>query len=323
MKNRLTGAMAPLLVALALIGAIPQVFAQAWPAKPLRILYPYSAGSGPDILARMFSVEAAKVLGQPIVYENRPGANGRLGIAAIREAPPDGYLLNLVNDGVVISQPAADPELKFEPGREYAAVGILFEAPLVMLMRPDMSFKDLKGFIAYARANPGKINFATAAGAPSHFLTERLLRELKLDVTLVGMKGGADNATSTLGGHTDMFFSTTSMKQNVDTGKLIALASSGRERWKPFAAAPTFKELGIPVVYATTFPLIVHVATPRDIVMKLHRAYEIASRAPEVVKQMDDLAYSPNAATTPEEATSMIKAELAAWIPILRKPAGK
>lgn len=243
--------------------------AQAFPNQPLRLIYPYAAGSGPDILGRMIAVEAAKVLGQPIVYENRPGAQGRLGLQAIKDAPPDGHMLGIINDGVAISQPAQDPELKLEPGRDYAVVSNLFEAPLI------------------------------------------------------GMKGGAENATATLGGHTDLFFSTTSMKQNVDSGKLIALASSGRERWKPFAAAPTFRETGLQVVYATSFPLIAHAGTPRDTILKLHRAFEAGSRASEVVKQMDDLAYTSAAVMSPDDVTALIKSEIAVWIPILRKVGAK
>ena len=323
-KRRSTRGIVLAAAMLALASVFPfDASAQAFPNRPLRLIYPYAAGSGPDILGRMIAVEAAKVLGQPIVYENRPGAQGRLGLQAIKDAPPDGHMLGIINDGVAISQPAQDPELKLEPGRDYAAVSNLFEAPLVLLGRPDLPFKDMKGFVAYAKANPAKLNVATATGASGHFLTERIVRALGIEVTIIGMKGGAENVTATLGGHTDLFFSTTSMKQNVDSGKLNALASSGRERWKPFAAAPTFRETGLQVVYATSFPLIAHAGTSRDSILKLHRAFEAGSRAPEVVKQMDDLAYTSAAAMSPDDVTALIKSEIAVWIPILRKAGAK
>ena len=322
--QRLTGGFALMLTAFALAGALPgNSSAQGFPTKSIRLLYPYAAGSGPDILGRMFAADAAKTLGQPIVFENRPGASGRLGLQVMRDAPPDGYVLNLVNDGNTVSQPAQDPEFKFEPGRDYAPISILFEAPLVFLARPNLPFKDLKGFVAYAKANPGKINFAVASGASSQFLAERLVRTLDVDLTFIGMKGGAEAASATLGGHTDMFFSTTGMKPNVDSGKLLALASSGKERWKPFAGAPTFRESGVPVIYAASYHLIAAAGTPRDTVLALHRAFDAASRAPETVKRMEDLAYTPVTGMPPDEVTATIRSEINVWIPILRKPGGK
>lgn len=298
----------------------PEALAQGFPNRPLRLIYPLAPGSGPDVVGRKIAAEAAKLLGQPIVFENRPGANGRLGLQPMKEAPADGHMLNLLPDGVLMSQPAQDPGFKLEAGKDYAPVSILFGSPFVLIARPGMPFRDLKGLVAYAKANPSKLNFAVTAGATSQFLAERFVRALDIDVTMVAFKGGAETGTATLGGHTDMFFSTTAMKPTVDSGKLVAVASSGKERWKPFVGTPTFTEAGLPLVYNGTYVLVAGAGTPRETVMALHKAFNGGTRSPDVVKHMEDAGWMPFSGMSPEEVASFIQSEIKVWIPILRKP---
>ncbi len=312
------------LGALTLAGALQGgAFADTFPNRPIRMIYPLAAGSGPDGLGRKIAVEASKVLGQPVVFENRPGANGRLGLPVMRDAPPDGHLINFLPDGVNISQPALDPDFHFEPGKDYAAVSLLWGAPLVLLANPAVPYKDLKGLIAYAKANPRKVNFAVSAGSSTQFLAERFIREAGIEVTLVPYKGSAEAGTSVLGGHSDLFLASFGQQSQVESGRLIALASSTRERWKPYPNVPTFTEAGVPLIYNVTYFVVASAATSKDTVMALHKAFDAAMRSQEVTKSLDELGLVSYSSMQPEEVASFIRSEIKVWTPILRKPAAK
>ncbi len=294
--------------------------AQGSANQPIRVINPMAAGSGPDVLGRRIASEASRLLGQPVVFDNRPGANGRLGLQPMKDAPADGHVLNLLNDGVSISQPAQDADFKFEPGRDYEPVALLFGAPLVLFANPNVPYRDIKGLAAYAKANPGKVNFAITAGSSSQYLAERMARVLDIKVTMVPFKGGAETSTATLGGHTDLFLSTIAQKPQVETGRLLALASSGKERWKPFPNAPTFTESGLPLVFNASYLLVAAAGTPRDKVLALHKAFDNATRSPELSKHMDEQGFIPFSAMPPDEVASFIRSEIKVWTPILRTP---
>ncbi len=291
--------------------------AQAFPTRPITVIFPYTAGSGGDIIARAVSTEAGKLLGQPLVYENRPGANSRLGLTALNNAPGDGHVLNIVSDGVLVSQPIADPDFKMEAGKNYTPISVVFDGPLVLASHPSKPFRDMKGLAEYARANPGKLNFAVAAGAPSHFFAERLNRVMSIDITLIPYKGGAEAATATLAGQTDLVVSQ-SVKQMVDTGKLIALATTGRERWKVFPETPTLREAGVSFAASVWYPLIAPAGVSKEVAATLNSAFNRAAQSPEVLKKMTDIGLAP-VRMSPEEVTAFIKSELDAWGPIIRK----
>ena len=123
----------------------PGAHGQAFPTRPINVIDNNTPGSGPDVMGRLMAGEAAKLLGQPLVYENRTGANGRLVLAALKAAAGDGHVLGLVSDGLVVSQPIADPGLQLEVGKDYEAVSVLFESPFVLVSRPALPFNDLKG----------------------------------------------------------------------------------------------------------------------------------------------------------------------------------
>lgn len=314
-------ALVPLITMLALAGAPQQqAFADTFPNRPVRMIYPLAAGSGPDALGRKIAAEASKILGQPIVFENRPGANGRLGLQVMRDSPSDGHLINFLPDGVTISQPAMDPSFPFEPGKDYATVSLLWGAPLVLFANPMRPYKDLKGLIAYAKANPGKVNFAVTAGSSTQFLAERFIREAGINVTLVPYKGSAEAGTAVLGGHSDLFLASFGQQGQVESGRLVALASSTTERWKPYPNVPTFTQAGVPLVYNVTYFVVVSPATSGEKILVLHKAFDAAMRSHEVTKSMDELGLVSYSAMPPEEVASFIRSEIKVWTPILRTP---
>ncbi len=289
---------------------------QAFPTRPITVIYNNLAGSGGDILTRLGSAEASRILGQPVIVENRAGANGRLGLAALRAAPGDAHVLNVVNNALVVFQPIADTAFKFEPEKDYVPVSVLFESPLVLTASPAMPFRDMKGLIGYAKTNPGKLNFAITAGASSHFLAERLTRALDIKVTLIPYKGENAGTAAMLGGQTDLLFGTV-VKPLVDAGKMVALATTGGTRWKPFPDTPTLREAGVPFAAPVWYPMIAPAGTPAAVVKVLNAAFEQAYRTPEVAKRLDDMGFTaPSMA--PAETLAYVRSELDAWRPVIQ-----
>lgn len=298
--------------------AVP-AFSQAFPTRPINVIYNNTPGSGPDVMGRLMATEAARILGQSVVYENRTGANGRLVIPALKASAGDAHLLCLVTDGLVISQPIADPAFQFEAGKDYEAVGVLFESPFVLAIRPGLPYADLKGLIAHAKANPGKINFSITAGASSQFLAERFVRALDIAVTMIPYKGGEAGAMATLGGQTDMLFSTSTAKPHIDAGKLLGIITTGSDRWKLFPAIPTLRESGVQFTASSGYPLIAPPGTPRAVLARINRAFEQASRSPEIIRRMQDFGYTSLAGMTVDETSGYIRSEIEAWTPVIRK----
>ena len=299
--------------------AASTVCAQNFPTRPINVIYNNTPGSGPDVMGRLMATEAAKILGQSVIYENRTGANGRLIIPALKAAAGDGHVLGLVTDGLVISQPIADPAFQFEAGKDYEAVSVLFESPFVLAIRPGMAFTDLRGFIAYAKSNPGKINFSVTAGASSQFLAERFVRAIDVSVTLIPYKGGEAGVMAALGGQTDMLFSTSTAKPHVDSNKLLAVITTGSERWKLFPGVPTLRESGVAFTAASGYPLIAPPGTPRAVLARINRAFEQASRSPEIIKRIEEFGYTSLAGMSAEQTATYIRSEIEAWTPIIRK----
>ena len=300
-------------------GLASGAYAQNFPTRPINVIYNNTPGSGPDVMGRLMAAEAAKILGQSVIYENRTGANGRLIIPALKASAGDAHVLGLVTDGLVISQPIADPGFQFEAGRDYEAVSVLFESPFVLAIRPGMAFSDLRGFIAYAKANPGKLNFSVTAGASSQFLAERFVRALDVSVTLIPYKGGEAGIMAALGGQTDMLFSTSTAKPHVDSNKLLAVITTGSERWKLFPGVPTLRESGVPFTASSGYPLIAPPGTSRTVLSRINRAFEQASRSPEIVRRIEEFGYTSLAGMSVEQTAAYLRSEIEAWTPIIRK----
>ena len=324
-QSRVSVSVALLLAVVALAGALPDTAsAQAFPSRPLRLIYPYAAGSGPDVLGRMISVEAAKLLGQPIIFENRPGAQGRLGLQAIREAPPDGHMLSLINDGVAISQPAQDAEFRLDPGRDYAPVSLLFEAPLVLLARPDLPFRDMKGFVAYARANPGKLNYGSGGvGATSHLTCLFLDSLLETKPTHVPFRGSGPALNALIGGQVDYVCDQTVGIVPSIQGKMVnGLVAAVPARLSSLPDMPTSTEEGLPAFQAVGWnALFAPKGTPKAIVDKINAAARAALNDTMVKTRLLELSVELPAedAKTPEALKAFVAKEIDKWVPIIKK----
>lgn len=307
------------IAAVGLAVSAQHVSAQAFPNKPITVIFPFSAGSPVDTAFRDIAAHATKTLGQPVLLEARPGANNRLGLAAIKAAPADGYTLTMAFDAVLVSQPILDPGFQIEPGRDYLPVHFTMEFPLVMVASTTPPVKNVKDIIAFAKANPGKVNFAGVGGATGYFMLERIRQASGIDVAMVPYKGSPQAMTDLLAGRVHVLLTAATARPFIESGKLIGIATTGRERWSAFPELPTLTESGVAVANTAWYGLVAAPGTPADAIAKLNAAFNVAVRAPEVRKVLEEkFGITSGRNPTPEEFTAFIRAESKSWTPILK-----
>lgn len=295
----------------------PNADAQSFPSRAITIIVPNPAGSAMEGTFRSISTEATRLLGQPTIIENRAGANGRLGISAIKTAPGDGYLLTIASDSVLVSQPSADPGFQVEEGKDYLPVAFLIEFPLVLAGRMSLPFRDIRGLLQYAKANPGKINWATSPG--TLFMTERLRQTAGIEITTVPYKGASPSFIDVVAGRIDVVIAGPDVASFFDAGKMVGIATTGGERWNVFPGLPTLTEAGLPVASTVWYGLLASPRTPPDVVAKLNTAFNSALKLPHITKLIDGNGFTTGRYSSPKEFSAFIQSETAVWRPIIRK----
>lgn len=302
-----------------LVAAVPasSALAQAYPNRPITLAVPFVTGSNVEIMIRAMSAEASKQLGQTVVVENRPGANLRLPILALKKSAADGYTLAIANEALLVSQPIMDPEFKQEVGKDYAPVSFLLSQPLVVAAHASVPFRDLKGLIAYAKANPGKLNMVGGPGSVTQTTAERISQQGNFKWTFIPYKDSQQAMPDLLQGRVDLTITGTIAKPGIDSGKLVGIATTGTARWSPFPELPTLQELGLNMNALTWYAVIAPAGTPADVVRRLNAAYNAAIASPTIAKRMSELGMSPGYAA-PEQFESFIRSEVAAWSPIIK-----
>ena len=221
-------------------------WAQAWPTKPIRVIVPFSAGSGTDIVARTVMEQVSQQLGQPIVVENRVGAGGTIGIASVAKADPDGYTL-LVQSTSFAVVASTYSSLGYDPRQDFAGISALVSLPNVLVVAPD-KYKSLKDLVDAAKANPGKMNYASAgAGSAAHLNGERFRLATNTQMQHIPYKGGPEGLAAVLSGDCDFYFIPLPAARGLVTGgKLSILAVSGSQRSGQLPDIPTTVEAGFP-----------------------------------------------------------------------------
>lgn len=293
--------------------------AQNYPNRPITAIMPFGSGLTFDIFARALTAEAAKQIGQPIVYENRPGANGRLGIIAMQKAKPDGYLVTFAQDVNLVAQPVVNPEFNIEVWKDYIPVAVLFDNAFALWASSSVPFRDIKGLISYAKANPGKLNFAVTPGSVSQTTAALLLDAAGIKATMVPYKQPSQLLIDVVEGRADLIIIGMPAIPYGQSGKLVALAAVGNARWRPLPNLPTLTESGLPVAASTWYTLIVAAGTPREAVTKLASAFNAARKQPAIQKLYQDSAFNPLPYLTPEEIGEKIRAQIRSDGPALRK----
>lgn len=289
------------------------VLAQPWPAKPLKLVTPFPPGGSADVIARLIGQSLAVQLGQPVVIDNRPGAGGVVGNEYAAKQPPDGYTLLLIT-GAYPVQAAMLKSLPFDPLADIAMVSMLTTYPFVISVRPDSPFRTLGELIAYARANPGKLNYPSSGIGTVHHLSGELLNAMAgIEMVHVPFRGGASPLTEVLGGRVDLLLEAMTLSiGQIQAGKLRALAVTSRERWQALPDVPTVAET-VPGYEVNSFiGLGATGRTPPPIIERLNAEVRKALAEPRTHQRFVELGGAPGA-STPPEMHNFIEREIAKW----------
>ena len=312
------------LAALALVPAAP-AWAQAYPAKPIRLVCPFPPAGAVDIASRAIANELSKTIGQTVTVENKPGAGGNLGGADVAKSAPDGYTLFMTTSGIQAINPALYAKMPFDPNKDLMPVAPLVSLNNVLVVHPSVKAGSVKEFIALAKASPGKITYASSGNSTSIHMSGEMFKHLAgVDMLHIPYKGSAPAVTDLVAGQVNaMFDNIPSALPHIKGGKLKALATTGARRDASLPDLPTIAEAGVANYESGVwFGLAVPAGTPREIVARINAEAVKGARAPEFSKRMTDLGYNiiPG---SPEQMADMIKAEVARWTPIVKASGAK
>jgi tripartite-type tricarboxylate transporter receptor subunit TctC len=250
---------------------VPLAWAQAWPAKPVRMVVNFAAGGSTDVIARSMSSRLGEVLGQQVVVENRVGAAGNIGLESVAKAAPDGYTLLHSSDGPILINPHIF-KLNVDVAKDLDPVGPTGRTAIFFVVRPGLPVKTLADFVTYARANPGKLNYGSAGnGTVQHVAAEMLQRAAKIQVTHVPYKGSQQALVDLLGGQIDFTFDLGGAIPHIKTDKVRLLAVPSATRSPLFPDTPTMAEAGTNVELTWLSGVYAPAGTPREIVTRLNR----------------------------------------------------
>ena len=316
MTKHCSGVAQLFLVSLAVI-ASSGVFAQSatdYPHKPIRVIVPFSPGGGSDVIARLVGARLSERLGQTVVVDNRPAAAGIVGTDIVAKASPDGYTLLLVTASHAVSAKLAT-RLPYDPMKDFSPITEVIASPFGALLQPSLPAATMKEFIAYAKANPGKLNYGSSgSGGSPHLATELLMSMAGLQMTHVPYKGVAQYVTAQLGG--EIQFSLSNMFSTMGhwkAGRLRLVAHTNPKRLEAFPDLPTIAESGVPGYEASLwYGFMAPARTPRPIVDKLYREITAIARAPEMRRML--VAQGNDVITnTPAEFARVIAANAEKW----------
>jgi tripartite-type tricarboxylate transporter receptor subunit TctC len=296
------------------LGLSPQASADTYPSRVIRIIVPFPAGGLNDNVARIVQPYLQQKLGQAVIIDNRAGASGIVGTELVAKAPPDGYTLLMVASSHAVT-PATNAKLPYDTEHDLAAVGLLVRDPLLFVVGDAVQAKTLQEFVALAKAQPGKVTYATpGTDSQSHFVTELFSLRAGIKMLEVPYRGGAPSVLSLISNETQFgILSTQLSAPQIKAGKLRALASGGDERNTHFPDVPTLREAGYPDVDAVQWVgMLAPGKTPKDVIAKLNDALREALSTPDVKAKLD-LQGVTAASTTPEEFQGMIEAEIKQW----------
>jgi len=312
-----------ILRAAALAGSLlvaAAAFAQDYPAKPLRLIVPFPPGGGNDTVARVIAQRMSPALGQPVVVDNRPGAGGSVGAEAVAKAPADGYTLFLAGVGSHAVNPNLHPKLPYDPVKDFAPITLIASAPSVLVVNPSIPARNVAEFTAYARANPGKLNYASNGNGSAAQLAATMYESMAgVRMVHVPYKGIAPALTDLLNGEVQLMFGTiVALVPHLQAGKLRALAVTSRKRSVLLPDVPTLAESGLPDYQAGSwYGVLAPAGTPRPIIERLHGTIVKALQQPDVAQRLAAEG-AEVIGSTPEEFGAHIKAELARVAEVVR-----
>ena len=294
----------------------------SYPARPVKLIVPFPPGGPTDVMGRTAAKAMGDVLGQSFVVENKAGAAGNIGTDAVAKAAPDGHTIGLSAISSLAIAPHLMASVPFNVDKDFAPISLVGTTPCAIVVHPSAPFSDLKGLVAYAKANPGKLAYASSGiGTSNHLAAELLQTSAGIDLLHIPYKGSSQIVPDLLAGTIIMSVesSLTTTLQHVRAGMLKALAVTSPTRSKALPDVPTVAESGYPgFAVESWFGLVAPAATPAAIVQKLHDAWAKGAKTAEAQTAFDNIAGTLRV-TTPQEFGAFIKAENTRWGALIRK----
>jgi len=295
--------------------------AQAYPAKPIKIIIPFVPGGPSDTVGRAIGSKFQEYLGQPAVVENKPGANGSIAAEFVAKSEPDGYTILVGSIGVFAINAALFKDLRYHPARDFAPITLAVTTPNVLVTKLDFPAKTVNELLDQMRKNPGKTSFGSSGTGSSDHLTYELFTQMTNTTGIhVPYKGGAAVVTDLLGGQVDASFQNLgTVATQIKAGKIRPLAVTARSRAAALPDLPTMVEAGFPDLVVTSWQAAAAPAkTPREIIVKLNDAAVKALRSPEIRERLIGIGFDV-VATSPEEFGEFMKGEIDRWTKVVQR----
>jgi tripartite-type tricarboxylate transporter receptor subunit TctC len=307
----------------ALVLASPAA-AQIWPEKPIKLIVPFSAGGPIDTMARFVAQPLSARLGQSVIIENRPGGGSTIAAKAVATAEPDGYTLLFASSGSLAVAPALYRNLDYDPQRSFVPIATTAILPHLLVVRPDLPARSVAEFVAYAKANPGKLNYGAALATPPHLLSTLFKHQAGIEVVYVPYKGSAPALTDLLAGATQWTIDgLTSVGPVAKDGRLRPLAVASAQRWPELPQVPTLIESGYADFSLDAWSGVVAPAgTPAPVVGKLNALINECLRGDEVTAALAKLYALPKIGT-PADFAAFIASERTKWAEVVRVSGAK
>ncbi|OUM04374.1 Bug family tripartite tricarboxylate transporter substrate binding protein [Variovorax sp. JS1663] len=308
------------LAASAAAGAAPLVRAQNYPDQLIKWVVPYPAGGGTDVIARTLAEAMRQTLGQQIVIDNRPGASTNIGADLVAKSKPDGYTIMSADNAVLAFNEYLFSKLPFNPEKDFSYIGAIGKFPMALVVHPDFPAKDFKAFLAYVKANPGKVNYASPGnGSPHHLAMEMFKNRTGTFITHIPYRGAAPAMADVMGGQVPcMFLDLASGLPIMQGQKVRVLAIGSGARSKLLPDVPTLAEVGVPNTEVFAFQGILGPAgLPAPVVNKLNAELNKAFSVPAVQKRFSDFGMEAMPGT-PQQFAALSRAESQRWGPIIK-----
>jgi tripartite-type tricarboxylate transporter receptor subunit TctC len=302
-----------LLFAIAALLFSPIALAQPYPSKPVRVILHFPAGGSTDLVTRVLAQELTAAMGQPFVVENRTGADGAIAAAAVMQSPPDGHTLFVATNTAMLQVPLLKKTPPYDPLKDFTPVSLVGRYTFLLVVTPSLGLATFNDLVAYAKKNPGKLNFATYSGA-SQLAYAQIVKNAGVDMLRVPYKGEAPSVADILGGTVHAVFATPTVTlPHIRDGKLRVLATTLPQRWPLLPQVPTTVEAGMPPISVEFFAAMYAPAgLPPEIAQRLSRELTAIIARPAIREQIDRQGFAL-AASTPDELRSFTARQLDAW----------
>jgi tripartite-type tricarboxylate transporter receptor subunit TctC len=307
------------LLAALTLGAGGAAFAQDYPTKPIRFLVGVAPGGGTDFMARLVAQKLNEAWGQPVVVDNRIGATGLIAMEMLAKSAPDGYTVIVFNVGHMMSAHLAR-KVSFDPVKDFAPVSLMANGTSMLGLHPSIPARSVRELVAHAKANPGKLSYASGGiGGIQHLATELLKREAGIDVVHVPYKGSGPGTVALLSGQVQMFLTNAlALLPHTKSGKVNGLAVTGDKRMKAAPDIPTFAEAGYPTVDISLWQgMFAPAGTPKAVIEKLSTTIAAQVQTPEVARMLEAQGAEP-AGSTPAEFGRFVQKERERWLQVVR-----